>query len=153
MGLFDPHWGGLKVGNGGSGMLFHADLVPQLLTYLLTRRGSDNVDVSMWRFLHSGQYSDYLAKATWSAHRGLTSSLRMGGQSWKRVECGNALDFYWGHYKECAADRIAEAAVGVGGGGGPVNVTGDPGVRDVLDAWRCSVWSVGTCEQCDYTPA
>lgn len=90
---FDPSWGALKVGNGGSGILFHGDVVPNLISYLVTRRGSDNVDVSMWRYLHSGQHSDYLSRTTLSAHRGLQSSFKMGFiPVWGRVKCGGALD-------------------------------------------------------------
>lgn len=55
---FDPAWGSVKIGNGGSGMLFHAEIVGNLLGYLQTRRGSENIDVSMWRYLNSGGYSD-----------------------------------------------------------------------------------------------
>ena len=88
---FDPAWGSVKIGNGGSGMLFHADIVGNLLVYLQTRRGSENIDVSMWRYLNSGAYSDYISRGTWSAHRGLTSSLRLGaGQIWGRVKCNGA---------------------------------------------------------------
>ena len=160
--LFDPHWGALKVGNGGSGMLFHSDIVSSLITYMVTRRGSDNVDVAMWRFLHSGGYSDYLCKLTWSAHRGLTSSFRVGGQSWKRVECGNLLDFYWGWYRECeprlvsAAMQVQLASDGIASSSSSQvedevrkavlasgNVSTHPGLAAVMSEWRCSVWSGG----------
>ena len=136
---FNPAWGGFKIGNGGSGMLFHAELAAPLVIYLLSRRGSDNVDVAMWRFLHSGAYADYLARETWSAHRGILSSF---GGSWKRVECGNALDWYWGWYTDCEAAKMISQAETVAQGAA---VTVD---KDRLSAfapkWRCSVWSAGS---------
>lgn len=112
--LAEPKWGGIKVGNGGSGLLFNADLVSRLLVYLQTRRGSDNVDVSMWRFLHSGGWPDYISYRTRSAHRGLTSSFRISqGSVWGRVKCSGELDFYWGFYGQCNGvtirDRLTQA--------------------------------------------
>jgi hypothetical protein len=63
----DPWFGAIKVGNGGSGMLFHPSLSWPLVTYLRTHRGSLNVDVSMWRFLMLQEKGDYISKETYSA--------------------------------------------------------------------------------------
>ncbi len=105
--LVEPSWGCIKTGNGGSGLLFHSDLVSRLIAYLQTRRGSDNVDVSMWRFLQSGGWSDFISFRTRSAHRGLTSSFRLAqGAVWGRVKCGGELDFHWGFYSFCKGDSI-----------------------------------------------
>ena len=135
---FDPQWGALKVGNGGSAILFQADLVPNLLTYLTTRRGSDNVDVSMWRYLHSGQHSDYLSRTTLSAHRGLQSSFKLGFiPVWQRVKCGGELDFYWGHYRDCDAGWVGKALQAAGD-------AADEDIARFMSQWRCSVWSPGS---------
>jgi len=123
---FDPRWGALRVGNGGSGLLVHRDLVAGLLTYLTTRREADNVDVAMWRYVFNGGYSDYISKTSWAAHRGLQSSFKMWvGQTWNRVHCTNALDRHWGWYAPCQpAAAAAAAASGAGGGTGfGVNAT------------------------------
>lgn len=154
---FDPHWGALKVGNGGSGILFHGDVLPGLLTYLVTRRGSDNVDVSMWRYLWSGQHSDYLSATTWSAHRGLQSSFKLGfAPVWGRVRCGGELDYYWGYYRPCdygnVGMAVAAAAKARSGGGDAAaakppalnETVADEPLRAFLKQWRCSVWSPGT---------
>ena len=134
---FDPPWGGFKVGNGGSGMLFHADIAATLVTYLISRRGSDGVDVSMWRFLHSGGYPDYLARVTLSAHRGLHSSFAGGGPAWKRVECGNALDWYWGEYTDCVIPGVPEGQ----------RSTGVVSLASFASEWRCSVWSAASAHR------
>ncbi len=105
--VVDPLWGGLKTGNGGSGILFNADIVLRSLVYLQTRRGSDNVDVAMWRFLHAGGWSEYISYRTRSAHRGLTSSFRIAqGSVWGRVRCGGELDYHWGFYATCDGTRL-----------------------------------------------
>jgi len=115
---FDPRWGALKVGNGGSGLLVHRDLVAGLLPYLMTRRGSENVDVSMWRYVFNGGYSDYISKLSWSAHRGLQSSFKLAvGQTWNRVHCTNELDRHWGWYAPCQTVAAAAAAESGAGGG------------------------------------
>jgi hypothetical protein len=137
---FDPSWGSLKIGNGGSGMLFHADIVANLLTYLQTRRGSDNIDVSMWRYLNSGGYSDYISKGTLSAHRGLQSSLRLSaGSQWGRVKCRGLLDRHWGWYKDCDLSRIVAA------GDAQLRSEGaSSGVAAFVKDWDCSVYSPAT---------
>ena len=117
---FDPRWGALKVGNGGSGLLVHRDLVAGLLAYLTTRRGSENVDVSLWRYVFNGGYSDYISKLSWAAHRGLQSSFKLeAAQTWNRVHCTNKLDRHWGWYAPCQLAAAAAASVnGTGGGTG-----------------------------------
>lgn len=126
---FDPAWGSVKMGNGGSGMLFHSDIVGHLLEYLQTRRGSENIDVSMWRYLNSGAYSDYISRGTWSAHRGLQSSLRLGaGSVWGRVKCNGELDRHWGWYKDCDVQRMAAGSA----------------VEAFAQDWLCSVYSPAT---------
>jgi hypothetical protein len=135
---FDPNWGSVKVGNGGSGMLFHASVVGNLLPYLQTRRGSENVDVSMWRYLNSGGFSDYISKTTLSAHRGLQSSLRLSaGIQWGRVKCNGLLDRHWGWYKECDMSRIAALLPG-----GAASAGDD--VAALVKGWDCSVYSPAT---------
>jgi hypothetical protein len=136
---FDKNWGSLKIGNGGSGMLFKEDIVGNLLVYLQTRRGSENIDVSMWRYLNSGGYSDYITRGTLSAHRGLQSSLRLSaGAQWGRVKCRGMLDRHWGWYKECDLSRIAAASdVQLRGGA-------DPTVSSFVKDWDCSVYSPAT---------
>jgi hypothetical protein len=144
---FDPMWGALRAGNGGSGLLFHANVVGGLVPYLQTRRGSENVDVSMWRYLHSGQLSDYMSKLTWSAHRGLQSSFRQGGNSWKRVHCGNLLDYYWGWYNNCDQQRIkgSEAARQNASPESPGISLGNEFSPDTfVSKWKCSIYSPGS---------
>lgn len=135
---FDPDWGALKVGNGGSGLLFHSDLVFNMLRYVASRRGSENVDVSMWRFLHSGAYSDYLSKPTFSAHRGYFSSFK-GGMHWGRVACGNELDMWWGWYIPCDLTRMGDTAASV-------DEHGATGMtpEQLAQTWRCSIYSPAT---------
>jgi hypothetical protein len=130
----DPHWGALRLGNGGSGLLFAADAVPLLLPYLAMRRGSENVDVSMWRYLHSGGRSDYLARHTWSAHRGQRSSFKLYTEkSWQRVRCGAPLDYHWGFYSACNATNATEA--------NSVLSANNPDVRLLQGEFLCSVFS------------
>jgi hypothetical protein len=114
----DPRWGMIRVGNGGSGLLVQREIVSGLTPYLVTRRGSENVDVSMWRYAHSGGYPDYISRLSWSAHRGLYSSFRGGAgaaPTWGRVHCTNELDFHWGWMKDCDVGRLTGgAAAGAG---------------------------------------
>jgi hypothetical protein len=134
----DPRWGALKLGNGGSGMLFHRDIVAGAVPYLVTRRGSENIDVSMWRYVHSGGWSDYVSKKSWSAHRGQQSSFKLGvGPTWGRVKCTNDLDRHWGWYRPCEVSRVEELAwqvengvvstPGKGGPGATAAAAGSPG--------------------------
>jgi len=113
----DPRWGMVRVGNGGSGLLVQHEIVSGLTPYLVTRRGSENVDVSMWRYAHSGGYPDYISRLSWSAHRGLYSSFRGGAgaaPTWGRVHCSNELDFHWGWMKDCDVSRLTRGGAGAG---------------------------------------
>jgi hypothetical protein len=42
-------FGSIKVGNGGSGVMFNYDWLGDLTEYFKLHRGADNVDVLMWR--------------------------------------------------------------------------------------------------------
>jgi plasmid stability protein len=115
--LADPLWGGIKLGNGGSGIVVHRELVAALILYLQTRRGSENVDVAMWRFLRDNAWPEYLGFRTRVAHRGTVSTFGMernDGQAWshlwRRAHCGGGLDNHWGAYSTCAASAASAAA-------------------------------------------
>ncbi len=111
----DPRTAMMKVGNGGSGVVVPRAQAWPLLAYLASHRGRENVDVLMYLFALDSGWSDYLAHKTLSAHRGRRTSLKISNAFtpvWGRVECGNALDHYWGEYAPCgnssAALRIAQ---------------------------------------------
>lgn len=104
-------WGSLKVGNGGSGVLLNANQIGSLINYLKLHRGSENVDVAMWRFVASKGLTDYISKRTYSAHRGERTSFKQLHSTvglWKRVQCGNELDYYWGDYTACLDAELTE---------------------------------------------
>jgi len=116
----DPQTAMLKVGNGGSGVLVPQPVVWPLLAYMASHRGRENVDVLMYLFALDSGWSDYLGKKTLSAHRGRRTSLKISNAFtpvWGRVECGNALDFYWGEYEECGNSTTVS--------------------KHIATAWRC----------------
>jgi hypothetical protein len=168
----DPLWGGLKVGNRGSGHVFRADTVTPLLVYLQTRRESDNIDVSMWRFLQAMGLPEYISRYSRGAHRGLLSSLTATqGNVWTAVSCASPLDFWWGYYTPCDFSNTATgmvhrtlAALEADTEGlddemvalrREVYLSMAPGeaqaqaeahaslVKFIMDAWQCSMFSVG----------
>ncbi len=109
---YDPRTALLKVGNGGSGIVVPQPLAKALLTYIISHRGRENIDVLMYLFALDSTWSDYLAHRTLSAHRGRRTSLKINNAFtpvWGRVECGNALDFYWGEYAACGNGTQAVA--------------------------------------------
>lgn len=150
----EPQWAVIKVGNGGSGILFNQDVVSRAIWYLQTRRGSDNVDVSMWRFAFSGGWPDFLSFRTRSAHRGTTSSFRMQmGSTWARVRCGGELDNYWGQYRYCNGvellHRLRAAAGSDAGDGGDLQRSALIDVAEVVSRtfmhdWKCGIHSAMT---------
>jgi len=130
--LADPLWGGLKLGNGGSGIVVHRELAAGLILYLQTRRGSENVDVAMWRFMKDMAWSEYLAYGTRVAHRGAISSFSLQksdgqrwGHAWSRARCGAQLDFHWGTYDSCNGAEAARRAGARGAGPPLASAAGD----------------------------
>jgi hypothetical protein len=99
----DPMWAAFRGGAGSTAVLLAADVVAQAAVYAQTRRGSDGVDVSLWRFAHGRGAADYAARRVLAAHRGAATSLAVGSPAlWAPSRCGAPLDLFWGSYGECA---------------------------------------------------
>lgn len=151
----DGNWGGMRLGDGGSVTLIPSDLVTQAIIYLLTRRGTDPVDVSLWRFVTGRGAGEFiLASGGVGAHRGEVSAMDGGGggggyagvgvasdpgagagagvvevgRKWGRVACGTPVSWYWGEFAPCSSSSSS------GGGGG-----GSKGTPSGSMAWMCSL--------------
>jgi hypothetical protein len=103
-----------KVGNGGSGILIPAAVLPSLLEFLKLHRSESNVDVLLWRATKErpDPIPDLTSVHVWSAHRGERSSFperawfRGPAYVQRRLPCETILDIYWG--KEFYSDGACE---------------------------------------------
>jgi len=115
---YDENLGGLRLGDGGTVYLIPADLLAQSVIYLLTRRGSDPVDVSLWRFTSGrGAGELFLSSGGVGAHRGEISAMDVGDtgggsvqgavSSWKPALCGSPIGWLWGEFAPCVFPDLA----------------------------------------------
>lgn len=102
----DKDWAQLRIGNGGSGLVLARPYIPEMLDYIKLFAPLAHVDVNTWRYANDFRRSEYISKQSFSAHQGTISAFK--GYRWGEVECGNALDYWWGSYKDCDDLQMAE---------------------------------------------